>query len=73
MTTPSSNVPSPCIDICQMNADSGLCEGCFRTLDEITRWSGEDDPGKLGILAEVELRRDAAFSDTPVAMAGGQS
>jgi prolyl-tRNA editing enzyme YbaK/EbsC (Cys-tRNA(Pro) deacylase)/predicted Fe-S protein YdhL (DUF1289 family) len=32
-------VPSPCISVCRINAESGLCEGCFRTLEEISGWS----------------------------------
>lgn len=32
-------VPSPCISVCRINVDSGLCEGCFRTLGEISGWS----------------------------------
>jgi prolyl-tRNA editing enzyme YbaK/EbsC (Cys-tRNA(Pro) deacylase)/predicted Fe-S protein YdhL (DUF1289 family) len=32
-------VPSPCISVCRISADSGLCEGCFRTLGEISAWS----------------------------------
>ena len=35
----SDIVPSPCISVCRINADSGLCEGCFRTLGEISAWS----------------------------------
>lgn len=31
-------VPSPCIGICSLDA-SGLCRGCQRTIDEISRWS----------------------------------
>ena len=48
---------SPCINICQMDATSGLCTGCFRTLDEITRWSRTDDATRAGILAAVARRR----------------
>ena len=33
------DVPSPCISVCRMDADTGLCSGCFRTLDEIVAWS----------------------------------
>lgn len=33
------DVPSPCISVCRVNADSGLCEGCFRTLGEISAWA----------------------------------
>ena len=39
-------VPSPCVSVCRMDALTGFCEGCFRTLDEITAWSGLDDAGK---------------------------
>ena len=35
--------PSPCIDVCRMDARSGWCEGCLRTLDEIAAWSTLDD------------------------------
>ena len=34
----ASPVPSPCISICRMDAVTGFCEGCFRTLDEIAEW-----------------------------------
>ena len=30
---------SPCIDICQMDSESGLCVGCGRTIEEIANWS----------------------------------
>jgi len=30
-------VLSPCIGICTVNPE-GLCEGCFRTLQEIGNW-----------------------------------
>jgi prolyl-tRNA editing enzyme YbaK/EbsC (Cys-tRNA(Pro) deacylase)/predicted Fe-S protein YdhL (DUF1289 family) len=42
-------VPSPCISVCRVNADSGLCEGCFRTLGEISGWarSGPDAQREL--------------------------
>ena len=27
------DVPSPCISVCRVDADSGWCDGCLRTLD----------------------------------------
>ncbi|MBS1141752.1 MAG: hypothetical protein H6R13_3205 [Proteobacteria bacterium] len=50
-------VPSPCINVCQMDANSGLCLGCFRTIGEITDWSRLDDTAKTDILATVASRR----------------
>lgn len=43
---PASDVPSPCISVCKMDPDTQLCEGCFRTLDEIADWSRMADEGK---------------------------
>lgn len=61
-------IASPCINICQMDPASGLCRGCLRTLDEITRWSRIDDAERQGILDAVSERRQAVrqtrlFSD----------
>ena len=50
-------IASPCINICKMDADNGLCIGCFRTIDEITRWSRIDDEQRADILAAVARRR----------------
>jgi hypothetical protein len=32
---PIVTVPSPCIDICKIDGNTGLCIGCLRTRDEI--------------------------------------
>jgi len=53
-------VPSPCISLCKMNAATGLCEGCLRTIDEIIAWSRADDDFKRGVWAEIR-RREAAL------------
>ncbi len=53
-------IASPCINICRMEPASGLCAGCFRTLDEIARWSRIDDTARAAILADVARRRDSA-------------
>lgn len=50
------NVPSPCISYCRMDEASGLCQGCFRTLQEITQWSRMDDGAKRAVWAAVEQR-----------------
>jgi uncharacterized protein len=55
-------VPSPCIDVCRMDARTGLCEGCLRTLDEIAAWAALTDAMKREVLANLEARR-AALAD----------
>ncbi|UCV23081.1 DUF1289 domain-containing protein [Ferribacterium limneticum] len=49
--------PSPCINICKMDANNGLCQGCLRTIDEITAWSRLDAAEQQHILANVARRR----------------
>jgi predicted Fe-S protein YdhL (DUF1289 family) len=56
------NLPSPCISLCTMNAASQLCDGCFRTLDEIAAWSRMDDEDKRTVWARIEQRVGAETS-----------
>ncbi|WP_332777116.1 DUF1289 domain-containing protein [Polaromonas sp.] len=39
-----------------MSPVSGLCEGCFRTLEEIAGWSRMDGEGKRAIWLLIEQR-----------------
>jgi acyl dehydratase len=55
-----SEVPSPCVDICRMNPDTGWCDGCLRTIDEIAGWSSFDDDTRRAVLARVESRWQGA-------------
>jgi predicted Fe-S protein YdhL (DUF1289 family) len=55
----TAGVASPCINVCQMTAD-GVCEGCFRTLDEIACWSILDDDEKIAVLTLLPARRNGA-------------
>lgn len=45
MTDPAS----PCVAVCELNADRTLCVGCGRTTDEIALWSGADARQKAAI------------------------
>jgi predicted Fe-S protein YdhL (DUF1289 family) len=38
-------VASPCVKICVVHPQERICVGCFRTIDEISRWSrmGQDE------------------------------
>ncbi|WP_255440410.1 DUF1289 domain-containing protein [Caenimonas sedimenti] len=53
-------VPSPCISICRIDPVSEICQGCFRTLDEIAAWSTLDDLRKRDIWRAIERRAEAA-------------
>ena len=49
-------LPSPCISVCRVDAASGLCEGCMRTLDEIAAWGMLDNAGKRAVWQLIEQR-----------------
>jgi predicted Fe-S protein YdhL (DUF1289 family) len=50
-------VESPCINVCRMDEDTGLCLGCFRTIEEIAIWSRATNEQRLRVLLAVERRR----------------
>ena len=52
-----STVKSPCTNVCKMHLPTGWCEGCARTIPEITAWSKADDASRLAILARLPERR----------------
>ncbi len=47
---------SPCISVCRMDPRGNLCQGCFRTLDEICQWSKSDTAAKRHIWGRIEQR-----------------
>ena len=52
-------LPSPCISVCRMDAASGLCEGCMRTLEEIAGWGMMDSRAKRMVWQDIEKRAGA--------------
>jgi predicted Fe-S protein YdhL (DUF1289 family) len=50
-------VASPCINVCRMDDATGLCLGCFRTIEEIALWSQASSDQRLRVLLAVERRR----------------
>jgi len=60
--TEFSPVQSPCVSICTMDSNTGWCEGCLRTIDEIAQWSGMSDPQKRMVWQQLALRRATPVS-----------
>jgi predicted Fe-S protein YdhL (DUF1289 family) len=50
-------VPSPCVNVCRMNAASGWCEGCWRSIDEIAAWSRLDEAARRAVWPVLVARR----------------
>lgn len=53
---PGEPVPSPCVSVCRMNAASGLCDGCLRTLDEIAAWGTLADEARRDVWQQIAQR-----------------
>jgi len=49
-------VPSPCMSICRMDMDTGLCEGCLRMLDEIAAWGRMSEEEKRDVWMQLSER-----------------
>ena len=49
-------IVSPCVQVCRID-ESGLCEGCARTLDEIVRWSSMGEVERDRVLIDLRRRR----------------
>jgi len=50
---------SPCISVCRMSEKTGLCEGCFRTLEEITGWGHRAPEAKKDVWRLIAQRVNA--------------
>jgi predicted Fe-S protein YdhL (DUF1289 family) len=53
----AGDVPSPCINVCRMSPDTGLCEGCLRSIDEIAIWGNATNDAKRAIWKLIKQRR----------------
>ena len=54
------DLPSPCIGVCTLDAQTKRCLGCMRTEAEIARWPYADEAERLQILQNLRARRRAA-------------
>ena len=54
---PIATVPSPCIDVCNIDGDTGMCIGCLRTRDEIRGWKNMTDDLRLQMIEELSHRK----------------
>ena len=57
-------VESPCVRVCAIDAKSGYCHGCFRTLREISYWTTYTHAQQRALLEEIEQRKVAGRIDS---------
>lgn len=51
-----AEIESPCVKLCAIHPQERICTGCFRSIDEITRWSKMDSSERAEIMAELPDR-----------------
>ena len=50
---------SPCVKVCVMDPQRGVCLGCCRTLDEIAQWAAMSEAERERVMAGLPARRRA--------------
>ena len=53
-------INSPCKNICSIDKKTGLCLGCYRTLEEIALWAELDDIKKK-IIFQIINRKNISI------------
>jgi uncharacterized protein len=59
---PTSEISTPCVNICVVDPRSALCIGCGRSIAEIAAWGGMSEPQRTTIMAGLAERLRAARS-----------
>jgi len=57
-----TEVSSPCVSVCVIDAPTGLCAGCYRTLAEIASWIDLSADERRALIRTLGERR-AAYGD----------
>ncbi len=61
MTDSIESIVSPCIGVCAMNQTSGLCEGCFRSIEEIRNWWDMSAEQRAEVMAKLDERQTTSL------------
>ena len=57
VTAPPRPIATPCVQVCVVDGESGLCLGCFRTLSEVAGWARLSDEARALIMAQLPGRK----------------
>lgn len=50
-------VKTPCVGVCYIDPKINLCLGCYRSLEEIAKWSKMSDEKREEIMSELLARK----------------
>jgi predicted Fe-S protein YdhL (DUF1289 family) len=54
---PPAPIKTPCVKVCVVDGESGLCMGCYRKLNEVAGWAKLSDAERETIMGELRGRR----------------
>jgi uncharacterized protein len=57
MSTAPAPIKTPCIKVCVVDGESGLCMGCYRKLNEVATWGRLSDAEREAIMTTLPDRR----------------
>ena len=57
MSDAPAPIKTPCIKLCIVDGESGLCMGCYRKLTEVAAWGRFSDAERETIMAVLPERR----------------
>ena len=63
-------IDSPCVNVCVLHPGAKLCMGCYRTGDEIARWSRMEPNERQTIMAELAEREPLIAKAAPIMRPG---
>ena len=53
-------IKTPCVKVCFVDPKAGVCLGCFRTMEELGRWTRYSDAERDAIMQALP-EREAAY------------
>ena len=57
MSDAPAPIKTPCIKLCIVDGESGLCMGCYRKLSEVAAWGRLSDAERETIMVTLPERR----------------
>lgn len=67
---PPAPIKTPCVKVCVVDAETGLCMGCYRQLSEVAGWARLSDAERADIMADLPGRK-SRIKPHKLAMFGG--
>lgn len=63
-------IDSPCVKVCVLHPGAKLCMGCYRSGEEIARWSRMEPSERSAIMAELPEREPLISKAAPTMRPG---